>query len=123
LHGFITNVCFDPKEGVGAIALVNGLGEATNLAMDIASLARDAIRAAPAPIEPPGPIPDPWRQLLGLYADREYRSVLRLEWRDAKLVFVDADSPTWRPTLRPTAEPDSFVVEPGVPESGEPAPF
>jgi hypothetical protein len=49
--------------------------------------------------------------------------LLRLEWRDGKLTFVDADSPTWRPTLAPGAGPDAFVVEPGVRESGEPCRF
>jgi CubicO group peptidase (beta-lactamase class C family) len=123
LHGFITNVCFDPKQRVGAIALVNGYGEAPELAMEIADLARDAILAAPAPIEPPPPMPDAWGDLLGLYADPDRMFVLRLEWRDGELTFVDADAPTWRPTLRPTADPDTFVVAPGVRESGEPCTF
>ena len=123
LHGFITNVCFDPKERVGAIALVNGVGDAPELAMATASLARDAIRAAPAPIEPPAPIPAEWRDLVGLYADNDFLSLWRLEWRDGKLTFIDAEEPTWRPTLKPAGEPDSFVVEPGVRESGEPCTF
>ena len=123
LHGFITNVCFDPKERVGAIALVNGYGEAQELAMDLATLARDAIRAAPAAIEPPAPLPDAWRELLGLYTDPEYASVFRLEWRDGALTFLDADAPAWRPTLEPTADGDTFVVGPGVRESGEPCAF
>jgi CubicO group peptidase (beta-lactamase class C family) len=123
LHGFITNVCFDPKQRVGAIALVNGLGEAQELAMEIATLAREAIVAAPAPIEPPAPMPDAWRELLGLYADTDDRSVFRLEWRDGKLTFLDADAPTWRPTLEPTADADTFIVAPGVRESGEPCTF
>ncbi len=123
LHGFITNVCFDPKERVGAIALVNGYGEAQELAMDLATLARDAIRAAPAAIEPPAPLPDAWRELLGLYTDPEYASVFRLEWRDGALTFLDADAPAWRPTLESTADGDTFVVAPGVRESGEPCTF
>src|SRR5262249_33969619 len=57
LHGFITNVCFHPKDRVGAIALINGIGDAAELAMDLATLARDAVRAAPAVIQPPGPLP------------------------------------------------------------------
>jgi CubicO group peptidase (beta-lactamase class C family) len=123
LHGFITSVCFDPRERVGAIALVNGYGDAQDLAMELGGLARDAIRAAPAPIEPPPPMPDAWGELLGLYADPDYTFVFRLEWRDGKLTFVDADSPAWRPTLEPTADTDTFVVAPGVRESGEPCTF
>jgi hypothetical protein len=123
LHGFQTTVCFDPKQQVGAIALVNGLGDAAELAMGLASAARDAVRAAPPPIDPPAPLPDAWRDLLGLYADPDYTFILRLEWRDAKLTFVDSDTPDWRPMLQPTSEPDAFVVEPGVRESGEPCTF
>ncbi len=124
LHGFLTNVCFDPKERVGAIALVNGGGEEPDsLAMDLAGIARDAVRAAPAPIEPPAPLPEAWRDLLGLYTEPEAMMLLRLEWRDGKLTFVDADSPTWRPTLAPGSAADAFVVEPGVREAGEPCTF
>jgi CubicO group peptidase (beta-lactamase class C family) len=119
LHGFMSNVCFDPREGVGAIALVNGFGPAQDLAMDLAGAARDAIRAAPAAIEPPAPLPDGWAELLGLYADPDYSFVVRLEWRDGKLTFIDADEPTWRPTLAPTEDADAFLVERGVRESGE----
>jgi CubicO group peptidase (beta-lactamase class C family) len=124
LHGFTSNVCFDPKERVGAIALVNGAGEEPSiLAMDLAGIARDAVRAAPAPIEPPTPLPEAWGELLGFYSEPEEMLLLRLEWRDGKLTFVEADSPNWRPTLAPGSGPDSFVVEPGVRESGEPCTF
>jgi hypothetical protein len=124
LHGFTSNVCFDPKERVGAIALVNGAGEEPSiLAMDLAGIARDAVRAAAAPIEPPTPLPEAWGELLGFYSEPEEMLLLRLEWRDGKLTFVEADSPNWRPTLAPGSGPDSFVVEPGVRESGEPCTF
>jgi CubicO group peptidase (beta-lactamase class C family) len=123
LHGFITNVCFDPRERVGAIALVNGLGDASDLAMELAAHARKAVRAAPAPIDPPAPIPAAWRELLGLYADPEFVMFVRLEWRDGKLTFVESESPNWRPTLTPSSQPDVFIVEPGVREAGEPCTF
>ena len=42
LPGHCTNVCFDPKSGLGAIALVNGDGDASALAMGLAGVARDA---------------------------------------------------------------------------------
>ena len=31
LPGYTTNVCFDPREGVGAIALLNGIANAAEL--------------------------------------------------------------------------------------------
>ncbi|MGE5226956.1 MAG: serine hydrolase domain-containing protein [Planctomycetaceae bacterium] len=123
LHGFITNVCFDPKERVGAIALVNGLGDASTLAVELGSIARTAVREAAPTIAPPVPLPEAYRSLLGLYADPEYGTVARLEWRDGALTFVDPDQPEWRPTLAPSGTPDVFVVEPGVRESGEPCVF
>ena len=48
---------------------------------------------------------------------------VRLEWRDAKLTFVDPDNPAWRPTLAPTSDANTFMIEPGVRQSGEPAIF
>jgi hypothetical protein len=49
--------------------------------------------------------------------------VFRLEWRDGALTFVDADAPTWKPTLAPTTDGDTFVVGPGVRASGGPCTF
>jgi YD repeat-containing protein len=119
LHGFITNVCFDLKTKVGAIVLLNGVADAASLSMDVASIARDAVLAAPPSIEPPHAMPDAYRDLLGLYVDEETASVVRLEWRDGVLAFLDPSEPTWRPTLAATEEPDVFVVDPGTRESGE----
>ena len=75
LHGFITNVCFDPKERVGAIALINGDGDArAGDGPGRAARTRPCARR-PAPIEPPAPLPaTPGADLLGLYADRRTSS-------------------------------------------------
>ena len=118
LYGFITNACFDPKEKVGAIVLLNGIGEATQLALKIAAMARDAVRDAPS-LELSKPMPEEWRSLLGLYLVPHFGSVARLEWRDGKLAFFDSVDPEWKPTLAPTETPDVFVVEAGSRESGE----
>jgi D-alanyl-D-alanine carboxypeptidase len=119
LHGFDTNVCFDPKERVGAIVLLNGFGDANDLSMDLAAMARTAVLKAAPEIEPPAPTPDAYRSLLGLYLLVEAGEILRLEWRDARLGFVNPAEPSWRPTLSTTDEPDVFIVDPGVRESGE----
>ncbi len=119
LHGFITNVCFDPKERVGAIVLLNGGMDAADLSMALGAIARTAVLGAAPVIEPPEPTPDAYRPLLGLYLSIDLGEAYRLEWRDAQLVFVDPGEPTWRPTLSPTDEPDVFTVDPGVRESGE----
>ena len=118
-YGFITNACFDPKEKVGAIALFNGFGNATGLAMDLGKIAREAVKSAAPKIEAPSPLPKKWRDLVGLYVMQHFGSVVSLEWRDGKLTFIDPTDPTWMPTIAPTDDPDVFMVEPGFRESGE----
>jgi len=119
MHGFITNVCFDPKERVGAIALLNGIKEANELSMELGAMARAAAVAAAPAIEVAVPTPDAFRSLLGLYLNREFGEVITLEWRDARLVFVDPSDADWRPTLTPTGDPNVFTVDAGVRQSGE----
>jgi hypothetical protein len=123
LPGFTTTVCFDPKEKVGAIVLLNGKGDTEALAMDLGAIARDAVRAAPPTIEPAEPMPEDFRPLLGIYVHEESGSLIRLEWRDGKLAAIDPTSETWRPVLASTEDPNVFLVEPGVRESGELALF
>jgi hypothetical protein len=50
-------------------------------------------------------------------------AVVRLEWRDGKLVFLDPQEPTYRIVLEPSVEADAFKVAPGVRASGETARF
>jgi hypothetical protein len=123
IHGFTTCACFDPKEKVGAIALLNGDGDAEALAMDLGKIAREAVVAAAPAIELPAAMPDAYGPLLGIYVNVEQGLVVRLEWRDGKLTFVDPTEPTWVKVLEATEDPDAFLVEPGVRESGEPATF
>jgi CubicO group peptidase (beta-lactamase class C family) len=118
-YGFITNACFDPNEKVGAIALLNGFGNATMLAMDLGKIAREAVKGAAPKIEAPAPLPKKWRDLVGLYVMQHFGAVVSLEWRDGKLTFLDPTEPTWTPTIAPTDDADVFVVEPGFRESGE----
>ncbi len=123
IHGFVSCACFDPKERVGAIALLNGGVAAEDLAMGLGRIARDAVVAAAPTIESPAPMPEAYRALLGFYVNPEQGLVLRLEWRDAALVLIDSADPALPRTLAPTEDPDVFLVEPGVRESGEPATF
>jgi CubicO group peptidase (beta-lactamase class C family) len=123
LHGFSSNVCFDPRHKVGAIALLNGIGDAAELSMQLAGIARDALRAVAAPVARPPAMSAAFGPLLGVYMNHEFGQLLRLEWRDGKLAVIDPDDATWRPTLTPTDDPNVFVVDPGCRESGEPAVF
>jgi D-alanyl-D-alanine carboxypeptidase len=123
VYGFNASVCFDPDDQVGAVALVNGRGDASGLAMDLGAIAREAVRTAAPTIASPPPIPETYRPLLGIYMDLEDGWVVRVEWRDGKLSLIDPTDDTWRPSLSPTEDRYAFVVEPGVRESGEPAVF
>jgi len=119
LHGFRSNVCFDPKHSVGAIVLINGLADASTLSMDLGEIAREAAVAMPPPLKAPTQTPPQLQPLLGIYFDPELGLTRRVEWRDGKLTIVDPELAEWRPTLAPTADPDVFLVERGVRESGE----
>jgi CubicO group peptidase (beta-lactamase class C family) len=119
LHGFRSNVCFDPRQRVGAIALLNGLADASALSMALGEIAREAVARLSPRIEAPAPTPEQYRDLIGVYCDPDLGVLRRVEWRDARLAILDSEAPEWRPTLEPTGDPDVFVVEPGVRESGE----
>jgi hypothetical protein len=104
---------------VGAIVLLNGIANAAALSMELAAIARDAVREAAPPIEPAAPMPPAFRDLLGIYVDEEQAMIARVEWRDGALQIVDPDDEAWRPRLVPTETADVFVIAPGVRESGE----
>jgi CubicO group peptidase (beta-lactamase class C family) len=76
LWGFITNISFSPPGRVGAIVLLNGIGDADKLARELMDVALPAIREADdrAEVPPFAPIPDAWRELLGVYRDPEFAS-------------------------------------------------
>jgi hypothetical protein len=68
-------------------------------------------------------MPERYRDLLGYYGGDNFGHLLRLEWRDGRLTFVDPTRAGWRPTLAATGQPDAFVVDPYVREAGEPCVF
>ena len=119
LPGFITNVCFDRKTRVGAIVLLNGVGNAAELAMELAGIGRRLVLASPPPIVAPAAAPEHVRSLLGLYTPADMSEIVRLEWRDGKLILVSTEDATWRPELEPADGPDTFMVGPGFRQSGE----
>ena len=122
LLGFRSTVCFDPKERVGAVVLINGMGISGALAMSLGAIARAAVLEAEPVIAPPAPMPPAYADLVGVYADTGvFAELVRIEWRDGALALVDPDSPTIE--LHPTGVPDVFDVQPGIRASGEPARF
>ena len=123
LPGFITNACFRSKERVGAIALLNGVADATSLAMELGMLALEAARSAVAPVKLPPELPDGYDQLLGFYGEPTEAILARLEWRDGKLTMLDPSEADWKLVLLPADAPDRFTVDWFQRESGEPVEF
>ncbi len=121
--GFTTAVCFDPQAQVGAVLLVNGTCFTGLTAAGLAAIARDLAAAAPPVIEPPDPVPDEYRPLLGIYAKAELNWVIQLEWRAGQLAFTSPGGNGWRLPLTPAGPPGTFTVPPGSAQSGEPVIF
>jgi CubicO group peptidase (beta-lactamase class C family) len=122
LLGFRSSVCFEPKERVGAVVLINGMGIPGAIAMSLGTIARSAVLEAEPVIAPPPPMPPAYADLLGVYADTGvFAELVRIEWRDGALVLVDPESPAIE--LLATDERDVFGVQPGNRASGEPARF
>jgi CubicO group peptidase (beta-lactamase class C family) len=121
--GFITDACFRAKERVGAIAFLNGVAEASVLAMDLGAIALEVVRGAAGAFELPAPMPSTYEPLLGIYGEPVEALLLRLEWRDGALTLRDPEEPNEALTLLPTDDPLRFVVDWFSRESGEPAEF
>jgi CubicO group peptidase (beta-lactamase class C family) len=120
MPGFSSTVCFDPRTQVGAIVLINGTSRNAELAPELASVARRLAPAAPPATQMPTPMPEQYRPLLGIYAGSGLAGgVLRLEWRDGKLAFVNQEPAPFRLAVEPTSNPDTFLAEQGSFLSGE----
>jgi CubicO group peptidase (beta-lactamase class C family) len=123
LPGFITNACFRTTERVGAIAFLNGVANASDLAMELGAVALEAVRGAVEPYELPDAMPEAYERLLGVYGEPVEAVLMRLEWRDGKLVLRDPDEPDEALTLLPSEDPLRFTVDWFARESGEPVDF
>ena len=123
LPGFITNACFHATERMGAIAFLNGIGDASELAMELGALALEACRAAVTPLEVPDAMPASYRPLLGIYGEPTEGLLAKVEWRDRKLTLLDLDEPDVKLIFLPTDDPLRFTVDWFQRESGEPVEF
>jgi hypothetical protein len=123
LPGFTTSVCFDPRQQVGAIVLLNGTSFTAEIARELAVIAgrlTGSESTAVAAVAVPAPVPAEYRPLLGLYARTGLGGgVLSLEWRAGQLVFGIPEFPSWQLVLEPTADPCVFIAGPGSDLSGE----
>src|SRR5215469_5297377 len=119
LNGFITNACFDREHRVGAIALLNGIADAQDLAMDLAAIARRLVQGSAPAVRLPAPTPEHYKSLLGLYATADMTVLVRLEWRDGKLTFVEPGSTDQPTDIVPAGTPDTFTAAAGNRNAGE----
>ncbi len=123
LPGFTSNACFDRGSRVGAIVLLNGVADASGLAMSLAAAGRDLVKAAAPELRRPVPTPPEAAALLGFYAPPDMSFVLKVEWRDGKLTLIDTSMPDEKIPLDRGADPGTFVAAPGYRPSGEPVVF
>jgi hypothetical protein len=67
----------------------------------------------------PGLTPEQFKPLLGLYASADMTMLVRLEWRDGKLAFVEPGSTDALTEIEPVGAPDTFTAAAGNLLSGE----
>ncbi|MEX2274278.1 MAG: serine hydrolase domain-containing protein [Actinomycetota bacterium] len=119
--GFKSRLVFHPGARLAAIVLANGEGPAGSLAVELlqAAIEESGPHRACEPGLPVAP-PDPYRELLGLYAWQDLSEPARVQWREGQLEIV------WSPSdvhaLDPTDDPLTFVIRDGS-EAGEPCAF
>jgi CubicO group peptidase (beta-lactamase class C family) len=119
LHGFTSNACFDTEHKVGAMVLLNGEADAPALAMELAGIGRNLVRASAPAVALPQPTPEAYKPLLGLYCFPGSAELRQLEWRDGKLAVLNPADRAESIPLLPSGDPDTFVVGPGFRDSGE----
>ena len=115
LNGFQSNISFSATARLGVVVLLNGIGSATKLAQALMEVLLPAARDAEdrAEVEPFKPVPEAWRELLGVYRDPEFNDDLLVEWRDGRLVAREHDDDAEDRELRATDEPLVFLVKGG----------
>ena len=87
--------------------------------MDLAGIARGLVQASPPAVRLPAPTPERYKSLLGLYATPDMTMLVRLEWRDGKLAFVEPGSTNVLTEIEPAGTPDTFTAAAGNFWSGE----
>ncbi|MDP8924414.1 MAG: beta-lactamase family protein [Chloroflexota bacterium] len=119
LPGFRSQILFNVPERVGVVVLIDGMGPADQIALDLAEAAAGLLaEAAPAPAPPaPVPTPDHVCRFLGLYRWVHFGELARVEYRGGRLVLVGGSAnpaPGSPPCpLEPTDVPNTFLVHGG----------
>jgi CubicO group peptidase (beta-lactamase class C family) len=124
LWGFRSNISFSVRGKVGAVVLLNGIGDAAVLARELLEVLLPAIDEARdrEEVAPFVPVPEAYRELLGVYRDPEDEGDTIIEWRDGKLVMTGSEQDAEVHELRSTDDPLAFTMLGGRP-GGEPLVF
>ncbi len=117
LWGFQANVSFSRSGKVGAVVLLNGIGSAAKLSRQLLELMLPALTEEDdrAEAKVPGPVPDAYRELLGVYRDTDFGDDTLVEWRDGRLVIASSDASDPTHDLLPTDDPLVFTMVGGRP--------
>jgi CubicO group peptidase (beta-lactamase class C family) len=124
LWGFRSNASFSVRGRIGAVVLLNGMGDAAALSRDLLELLLPAVEEARdrEEVAPFLPVPEAYRELLGVYRDPEDEDDTIIEWRDGKLVMTGDRPEAEVRDLLPTDDPLVFTMQGGRP-GGEPLAF
>jgi D-alanyl-D-alanine carboxypeptidase len=124
LWGFRSNISFSVHGKVGAVVLLNGMGDPTALSRDLLDVLLPAVDEARdrEDVTPFVPVPEVYRELLGVYRDLEGDDDTLIEWRDGKLVLTDREPDADVHELVATDDPLTFSMRGGRP-GGEPLVF
>jgi len=117
--GYRSQILFNTRLGIGIIVLIDGVGMADEIALELIETAAGYAEPAepPRPAEAPTAAPDAYRAFLGRYTQSRFGGVVTVEFRGGNLVLkgppgtIVAGPPT--PVLEPTADGDVFMVRGG----------
>ncbi|MGH2599874.1 MAG: hypothetical protein ACRDJ9_10860, partial [Dehalococcoidia bacterium] len=128
IHGFVTQVLFNEQHKTGAIALLNSVGPADQIAIEvlervIAAQKEDTRRTSRGR---PASTPPEWRRFLGYYVGAIGGPPMQVQCQDGHLqlgMSPMAQAPAAPPTLlEPTDDPLVFMATNGR-YAGEPLTF
>lgn len=124
LWGFRSNISFSVRGKVGAVVLLNGMGDAAALSRELHEVLLPAVDEARdrEEVAPFVPAPEAYGELLGTYRDPTADGDTLIEWRDGKLVMTGSEPDAEVHELAPTDDPLGFTMQGGRP-GGEPLVF
>ncbi len=124
LWGFRSNISFSGRGKIGAVVLLNGVGDAAALSRELVDVLLPAADEARDREEVPPfvAVPEAYRELLGVYRDPEFGDDTIIEWRDGKLVMTGREPDAEIHELGSTDDPLVFTMRGGRP-GGEPLVF